>query len=69
MTKYKNLFAPVQVGSMKLKNRVVMAPMATISDPDGGISQVVTDYYIERARGGAGLIVFGAMTVTDKFGG
>jgi len=65
---YEKLFEECQIGSMKLKNRVVMAPMATIADPDGGISQVVTDYFIERAKGGTGLIVFGAMTITDKLG-
>ena len=68
MKPYEKLFTPVQIGSMTLKNRVVMAPMATIAEADGGISQIVTEYYIERAKGGVGMITFGAMTVTDKYG-
>lgn len=61
------LFEPIEIGGMTVKNRVMMAPMGTIADPDGGFSQIVTDYLIERAKGGAGIITTGAVVVTDKF--
>jgi len=52
------LFSPIDVGGMFLKNRIVMAPMATRYATCGGM---VTDrmirYYAERARGGVGLIM------------
>lgn len=62
------LFDSCKIGSMTVENRIVMAPMATISDPDGGFSKTVTDYFVERAKGGAGLIISGALMVSGKLG-
>lgn len=58
----------MKIGGMSLKNRIAMAPMATVADPDGGFSQVVSDYFTARAKGGAGLIMSGALAVTDRYG-
>lgn len=65
---YESLFQPLKIGGMHLKNRIAMAPMATAADPDGGFSPVVADYLTARARGGAGLIISGALAVTDRYG-
>ena len=65
---YEALFQPLKIGGMQLKNRIAMAPMATVADPDGGFSQVVSDYFTARAKGGAGLIMSGALAVTDRYG-
>ncbi|NQS88314.1 FAD-dependent oxidoreductase, partial [Patescibacteria group bacterium] len=55
---FKNLFFPVSVGNLKLKNRVVMAPMDPgFTDADGSISERLIDYYEERAKGGVGMII------------
>ena len=35
---YEVLFQPMKIGGMSLKNRIAMAPMATVADPDGGFS-------------------------------
>lgn len=60
----KTFFEPSAIGKMKLRNRIVMAPMRTgFSEPDGRFSQRETDYYCERARGGVGLIITGAAKV------
>ena len=46
-------FDPVRVGRVELRNRVVMAPMASgRANPDGSISQRLLDHYRERAEGG-----------------
>ena len=48
------LFRPLTVKKLKLRNRIVMPPMATVMD----ISTLrARKYYRERARGGAGLII------------
>lgn len=58
MTSFPNLFEPISIGNMQLKNRAVMAPMAThFAGPDGAVTKRLIDYYVERARGGVGLIV------------
>lgn len=63
------IFQEGYIGKMKLKNRIVMAPMGNLADMDGGFSKRQIDYYAERARGGAGLIVTGSLLFTSKFGG
>jgi len=52
------LLEPIKVGTVLLKNRIVMAPMETMhNNADGSVSQDMIDYYVERARGGVGLII------------
>ena len=52
------LFEPVKIGSMEVKNRIVMAPMSTrLSTEFGVISDRIIEFYVERAKGGVGLII------------
>ena len=52
------LFSPITIGPLELKNRIVMAPMAThYADETGAVTERLKNYYAERARGGAGLII------------
>lgn len=64
--KYKNLFTPVKIGSVTLKNRFALAPMGPLglADAEGGFNQRGIDYYTERAKGGTGLIITG-VTFSD----
>jgi 2-enoate reductase len=63
--KYQKLFEPLTVGKLVLKNRLSMAPlgMVAMADPCGGFSENAQDYYIERAKGGIGLIITGITNV------
>jgi 2,4-dienoyl-CoA reductase-like NADH-dependent reductase (Old Yellow Enzyme family)/thioredoxin reductase len=55
---YPQLFSPFRLGSLELKNRVVMAPMSTsLGGTDGRVTADQIAFYQERARGGFGLIV------------
>ncbi len=59
------LFKPWSLGSFKLKNRIVMAPM-TRSFADGGVpSDEMKAYYQRRAEGEVGLIITEG-TVVDR---
>lgn len=49
------LFEPYQLGSLRLRNRVVMAPMTRARNPDGVPNALNALYYSQRAS--AGLIV------------
>ena len=62
-----NLFDRTKIGSMKLKNRIVMAPMGTTGEADGAYSINAIRYFEERAKGGAGLIITGANVVSTKY--
>lgn len=61
------LAQPGQVGRLRLKNRVVMAPMGTnYSTTDGLSTERDRRYYEERAKGGVGMIMTEAMVVTEQ---
>ena len=64
--KYPELFTPVSIGKVQLKNRFAMAPMGPLglADAQGGFNQRGIDYYTERAKGGTGLIITG-VTFSD----
>ncbi len=51
------LFEPVQAGSLRLGNRIVMSPMTRTMAPDGVPGEANAAYYRKRAAGGAGLII------------
>jgi 2,4-dienoyl-CoA reductase-like NADH-dependent reductase (Old Yellow Enzyme family) len=58
------LFESFKIGDVKLKNRVVMAPMNMVySDPDGYNSEQWSAWYAARAKGGFGLIITDATVV------
>ncbi len=48
-----NLLMPLNRGNLKLKNRLVMPPMATgKSEADGRVSKEILDFYDEKSKGG-----------------
>ncbi|WP_185999947.1 NADH:flavin oxidoreductase [Novosphingobium aerophilum] len=51
------LFRPLRIGSMTLKNRIVMAPMTRGFAIDGAVGAAHANYYRKRAEGGVGLVV------------
>lgn len=61
MAEYRQLFAPGRIGRLELKNRIAMAPMGNIgmAELDGRPSEQMIEYYVERARGGTGLLITG----------
>jgi NADH:flavin oxidoreductases, Old Yellow Enzyme family len=48
-----HLLKPLQAGTLKLHNRLVMPPMATAkAESDGKVSQEILSYYKEKTEGG-----------------
>lgn len=60
---YEHLFSPVKIGNVEIPNRIALMPMGVFSprmmNPDGSYTKDGADYYIERAKGGTGLIITG----------
>ncbi|MFC1929749.1 FAD-dependent oxidoreductase [Chloroflexota bacterium] len=55
----RKLLEQGRIGSLEIKNRLIMAPMGTnLCNKDGFITPEARDFYEERARGGVGLIIF-----------
>ncbi len=64
-TSYAKLFEPVNIGSMKLKNRVALAPMGTsLGNKDDTLSDRMITFYTRIAQGGTGLIITGVSAVS-----
>ena len=62
---YTHLFSPIQVNSVKIRNRIVMGPMGNICMPEetGRPSSKMIEYFTARAKGGVGLITSGLVPV------
>ena len=63
-----SLFSPLQVGSMHLANRVVMAPLTRNRAPGAVPTPLMVTYYTQRAdpQNGAGLIVTEATAISHQ---
>ena len=61
---YPNLLAPLDLGFMTLKNRVLMGSMHTGLEDRAKDYPKLAAYFAERAAGGVGLIVTGGMAPT-----
>lgn len=55
---YSHLLSPGKIGTLQLKNRVIMGPTETLyASASGEVTRPIIDYYVRRAKGGVGLIV------------
>lgn len=67
MTDYPHLLAPLSLGHVTLKNRVLMGSMHTGLEERGDWNRVA-EFYAARARGGVGLMVTGGMAPNAEGG-
>ncbi|ADL07895.1 FAD-dependent oxidoreductase [Thermosediminibacter oceani] len=62
--KFNELLKPIQIGSMQLRNRIVMPAMVTnYAAADGAVTDRFKSYHQVRAKGGVGLIIIEATYV------
>lgn len=68
---HKILFSPIKIGNLELKNRYAMAPMASFGlvDQGGVLTDDGVEYFVTRAKGGAGLVMTGTCFVEDEVEG
>jgi 2,4-dienoyl-CoA reductase-like NADH-dependent reductase (Old Yellow Enzyme family) len=61
---YEHLLAPGRIGSLELRNRILMCPMGDeLSEDDGTVGERQAAYFEARAKGGAGLLLVGSISV------
>ena len=69
MTGYAQVLAPGRIGSMALRNRIVMSPMGDdLCNEDGTVSDRQRSYFEARARGGVALVMLGSVAVAHPIG-
>lgn len=67
MERLQKLFEPIKIGDVEIKNRIVMSPMGLgFCEEDGTVNDRFVEFYTQRARGGAGLII--VVTCYNDFG-
>jgi len=63
------LFTPEYISNLKIKNRVVMAPLSTnFPSSEGEITPELVSFYVERAKNGIGLIILESTNVDFPLG-
>lgn len=64
----KTLFEPIKIGKIEIKNKISMAPMGAFGlvDNEGCYNERAMNYYVERAKGGAGLIITSITKVENE---
>ena len=66
---YDLLFSPGKIGGLTLPNRIAMtAASASLSQPDGTMTEDMLAYYEARAKGGVGLIITEMVCVDEERG-
>lgn len=69
MVGFAKLFDPIMVGEVLLKNRIVMAPMATnLATKEGHVTDELMSYYVERARNEVGLVIIESTCIDSPVG-
>jgi NAD(H)-dependent 7beta-hydroxy-3-oxo-delta4-cholenoic acid oxidoreductase len=64
----ERLYSPIELGGVRIRNRIAMAPMATdYADEDGRVSLKLIDYHAARAAGGVGLIFMEVTAVDERY--
>jgi len=66
MPPYPLLFQPLDLGFMTLPNRIVMGSMHTRLETLDRPIERIARFYVERARGGAGLIITGGFSPNEE---
>lgn len=67
MAEFRHLFQPIRIGTLELKNRIVMCPMGTcFATEEGMATEQMANYYAERAKGGTGLIIVEQVVVQPR---
>ena len=67
MEKYEKLFRKIKIKNVEIKNRLIMAPMATrFASFYGEVTERLIRYYEERAKGGVGLITVEATAISPE---
>lgn len=57
-TAFSKLFESTKIGSMHLKNRIIMPAMSTtLANKEGLVTDAMKGYYEARARGGVGMVI------------
>jgi 2,4-dienoyl-CoA reductase (NADPH2) len=62
---FNMLFSPITIGKTEIKNRIVFPSIGVLYSVDEKLNDRYVDYYVERARGGAGIVTVGPVGIGE----
>ncbi len=62
---FDNLFSPIAINKLEIKNRIVYPSLGLLYTLDNKINDKYFNFYVERAKGGAGIITVGPVGFDD----
>jgi 2,4-dienoyl-CoA reductase-like NADH-dependent reductase (Old Yellow Enzyme family) len=69
MSRYAHILASGRIGTLELRNRILMTPMGSnTADPEGYCGERIRQYYGARAEGGAALLIMGSVAISWPVG-
>ena len=69
MNKYSQLFSPLRVGNLTLRNRIMTGPMSIVElDAKEGLTERAISYYESLAAGGAAVVTLGESIIPTDCG-
>ncbi len=60
---YRNLFSPIRINTLEIKNRIAYPSLGLLYSTDGKLNDRYYNYFQERAYGGVGLVTVGPVGV------
>ncbi|HPA71178.1 MAG TPA: FAD-dependent oxidoreductase [Spirochaetota bacterium] len=60
---FPNLFSPININRLEIKNRIAYPSLGLLYSYEGKLNDRYVNFYAERARGGAGIVTLGPVTV------
>jgi 2,4-dienoyl-CoA reductase-like NADH-dependent reductase (Old Yellow Enzyme family) len=68
-TQFQNLFTPLKIKDVTIRNRILITGHGTLMSRGGRPTEQLINYYVERARGGVGMLVSEFATVHPAYVG
>jgi 2,4-dienoyl-CoA reductase (NADPH2) len=63
---FETLFSPIHINKTQIKNRIVYPSMGVLYSQDGKLNDRYLNYYVEKARGGAGIVTVGPVGIDES---
>ena len=60
---YKNLFSPIKINTLKIKNRIAYPALGVLYCYDSKLNDRYFEFFREKARGGAGIVTVGPVGI------
>jgi len=62
---YKNLFSPIKINRLEIRNRIVYPSLGTLLSYDGKPNDRYINFFKEKAKGGAGIVTVGPIGIDE----